>query len=155
MHKSRVQTTVALLLAAIYAVVGGAGESLHYMLSVDLLATRVTAGKSKHQGYYHCHGPDYHWHYHSWDVEEADAEVDEPQSLDANPTYCQQLHPHEPHACPALAMVANLKLGAGRLEVLSSGDSTRSFLARASQRLRSQSLQLRYLPRGPPRSFPA
>lgn len=153
MSKSPVQFATALLLAAVYAVVGGTGPALHYLVSGDAPGIRSTEGKSSHrQGYFHCHGPDYHWHYHSWEVDEEQGEDDLQPTPDGAPTYRALHHPHQPHACPALAVVANMKLGAGLVEVLPSSNPTRGLLRQVGQRLHASTSSSPHLPRGPPYS---
>lgn len=152
MAKSPIHVAIALLLTAVYAIVGGTGTSLHYLLGEMTSADRSTAHKSKHRhGYMHCHGPDYHWHYHSWEeVDEEQAEVDQTEPQDGSASCHAQRYPHQPHACPALAVVATLKLGAGRVEVLPAANQARCFLTRFGELLKLRQVQPPHLPRGPP-----
>ncbi|MCO6046084.1 hypothetical protein NG895_19460 [Aeoliella sp. ICT_H6.2] len=151
MAKSPAQIAIALLLAAVYAIVGSTGESLHYMFSGAAAPTASTAGEpQQRQGYFHCHGPDFHWHHHSWLVKQEEADPSAAQSTRVLAKLRPPHHPHEPHACPVLAAVATLKLASGRTELLPADIPARQFLAHSGAQQPARHFLSPHLPRGPP-----
>jgi hypothetical protein len=114
MSATRLYRLTAIHLAVLYGVVGLTGESLHY-LSTDPAAVWSASEAGQTVVYYHVHGPDFHGHFHRHVLHEHhshtatrghashrakdDVALTTPQST------------HRPHACPALTLVAKLKLG--------------------------------------------
>ncbi len=111
MSGRRLHSLTAVLLAVLYGAVGFTGDSIHYLVSdvSSLWATQPGAG-----GYFHIHAPDFHGHYHRHIHHGAHSHhhvmhrTDDATDLGVELT-CPSWT-HEPHACPALALVSTLKM---------------------------------------------
>lgn len=149
MLAARLQFATSIGLVALYALVGLTGESLHYLAQHGMDVAPSANGAHHSQGYYHCHGPDYHWHYHG-PVASEHAAPDHAEKDDGRPALRDDRASHAPHACPLLAIVAKLKLGSGGaflsgLVIDGDGD-----VALGANVLLSQPVALDHLARGPP-----
>ncbi|QDU53827.1 hypothetical protein Pan181_00050 [Aeoliella mucimassa] len=155
MVRSRLVKTTALLLAMLHTMVGAAGESLHHW-QLSLLATSHAAAHAadlhstthRHvEQYGHVHGPDFHWHLHTHEVEETSQE----HAPDvAGPAARATLTPHEPHACPALSLIASLKHSAALPALVQPTNLNGQFLRVVVWRPRALDAISACLPRGPP-----
>lgn len=123
----RLHFATSVFLILLYAVVGLTGESLHYVVQ-DAFRKGMKSDRASHEkdhapGYFHCHGPDYHWHHHASHAAQPEHGADELHqqskkrrlSRDRFGVYFQRPTEatHSPHACPLLALVASLRLGVG------------------------------------------
>jgi hypothetical protein len=110
----------ALGLTMIYVIVGFLGESLHYVASGEHGFSREPAG-AKSSVYGHCHAPDFHFHFHRHvhEGELAHPDGHGPTGRLADHPHERSIRalarPHEPHACPLLALIGTLKSGFVRL----------------------------------------
>jgi hypothetical protein len=119
MSVTRLYSLTAVSLAALYGVLGFAGESLHY-LATDVgnlwCSPTVESG-----GYYHVHSPDYHGHFHRssdhvghshhagrFHTRVVVKPEREKKYRTVSFTTSQDAHPE--HACPILTLVSTLKL---------------------------------------------
>lgn len=166
MKRTRLHSATAGILCLLYLVIGLAGESLHYWVEAIRLgesegeSAEIVAGETS-TGYFHCHGPDHHVHYHR---------VRHPQSTNSNPSVSTPAvakrtlgagiafrapgQPHEAHACPLLAVVSTLKLGQGGLLTWSLEVSNHTFIESRPRQAHRQAFYQLNLARGPP-SAPA
>ena len=122
----RFQSVTSHFLILFYGIVGLTGESLHYLLQEgipSLQQVQELSEQTEHShGYHHSHGPDYHVHYHAAHSSKRKISQaakpcypdDHRQSKDPFEIALQfPANAHTPHACPLLAIVANMKLGVG------------------------------------------
>ena len=104
--------STAILLAALYGLVGLTGESLHYLSEdVGLAFRQLQIADSG--GYFHSHQPDNHVHFHHHHGEEETAKVNgytESKSDQNTRKVKPSKQFHNPHGCPLLTIVSQLKL---------------------------------------------
>ena len=146
-------------LAAVYGLVGLTGESLHYL--VEDLGTRGSLSPSASAGYFHCHGPDYHGHFHRSRSQMTASEQSGDPARNAGETgrpdgnFQSQHNGHEPHACPLLSLLANLKLGhSATATVLAAPAKSSELYCESSTEWQFQATFCN-LARGPPAALPA
>jgi hypothetical protein len=122
MSANRLRNLSAIYLAALYGVVGLTGQSIHYFVT-DGWSFWTTQGELDTGGYYHVHAPDFHGHYHRH-ANDADhshrsgkghshshivATKPAGESI-LGVEFTSSDYSHQPHSCPALALVSTLKL---------------------------------------------
>jgi hypothetical protein len=108
----------AIFLATLYGVIALSGESLHY-LATEGWNLWSSERQVESTVYFHVHGPDFHGHFHrhthhgshSHTATEDVAKSNE--STSRNVAFASLNWIHEPHACPILSLVFNLKLSHG------------------------------------------
>ncbi len=163
---------------------GLAGQSLHYLVEGNFFEANFVEGNGwaeklglveaggesteivVHEtsvGIHHCHGPDYHVHYHR--VREPQPKAAEPsrvppavvdrsvkRSVATGTTFQEPGQPHEPHACPLLGVVSTLKLGQGGLLTWSLEVSVNEIVESDPRQRPEQEFSRLNLARGPPSS---
>jgi hypothetical protein len=157
MSARRLHSVTAICLAVLYGVVGIAGESLHY------LATASSAFWSANPAsdatyYYHVHAPDNHGHFHSHPhrhhhhAHSHGAPVSRNAERTDNQTasFAVATYAHEPHGCPALALVSHVKLSQSVAIVSLSAATTAIGWTRSVEQVFSLQPLTCACPRGPP-----
>jgi len=112
----RLKNLTALTLVVLYGLVGMTGVSLHYLADESNLAAfdgpALASG-----GYFHSHQPDNHLHFHHHHHGARQVEPTTPQSSvevgQAATSLGRNYQFHNPHACPLLTLVSQLRLGQG------------------------------------------
>lgn len=109
---SSIRRLAATLLAALFVVVGGAGESLYYLVEAE---SGLPAGQSEYQenGYFHHHG-DGVWHRHGPAPDDSLADApskpsDEIAAPDPWLNRVESAPSHLQHSCLLLAFVSQLR----------------------------------------------
>lgn len=141
--------SAAILLATIYSVVGGMGESLFYL--AEAAPTQPLVSGQEHDGYFHQHG-DGLWHHHGSSLgAKAPEAVFTANAPDDHTAESVDGTGHLDHSCCLLALIAQMQQsGASTPEAFFSGDSGGRFVGAPDRRAPSVTLS-RLGARGPPR----